>query len=306
VNLTTGSNLVASACNTYTTPAGNVYTTSGTYVDTFQNVAGCDSMGIINLTIFNDTLITLQETSCDSYTSPSGQVFTTSGTYQDTVQSGIGCDSVFTIQLTIVNSTISSITETSCGSYTSALGNTYHTSGVYTENTTNSNGCDSTITLNLTVTTIDNSVTQNGFSLQANAAGLNYQWIDCATNSPIPNATSQTFVATQNGNYAVILSDAVCTDTSDCISVTGVGITSVSKKETIRVYPNPAQNYFVVQTDGELIGQVEVFDITGKLVKTIKGDTAKLTIPTDALVSGMYFVKIFTTENYYSRRVTIK
>ncbi len=45
-------------CNSYTSPSGNyIWTESGTYTDSIQNISGCDSVIIINLTINNcDTL----------------------------------------------------------------------------------------------------------------------------------------------------------------------------------------------------------------------------------------------------------
>ena len=43
---------ITSACNSYVSPSGNyTWTTSGTYTDTMSNVAGCDSIITINLTI---------------------------------------------------------------------------------------------------------------------------------------------------------------------------------------------------------------------------------------------------------------
>lgn len=39
------------ACNSYTSPSGNVWTSSNTYIDTIPNAANCDSIITINLTI---------------------------------------------------------------------------------------------------------------------------------------------------------------------------------------------------------------------------------------------------------------
>jgi len=48
---TNGTTMAVSACDSYTTPSGNVYTTSGVYYDTIPNAAGCDSITTISLTI---------------------------------------------------------------------------------------------------------------------------------------------------------------------------------------------------------------------------------------------------------------
>lgn len=69
--------------------------------------------------------------------------------------------------------------------------------------------------------TLDNSVTVSGDTATANETGVNYQWIDCDNNNtPINGATSQQFIATVSGNYAVIVSDNNCSDTSACVALT--------------------------------------------------------------------------------------
>src|SRR6218665_146704 len=55
------------ACVSYTSPSGEVWLTSGTYTDTIQNVAGCDSIITIHLTIHPISNSTLNITSCGSY-----------------------------------------------------------------------------------------------------------------------------------------------------------------------------------------------------------------------------------------------
>ena len=47
----TSSQLTVSACDTYTAPSGNVWTSSSVFTDTIPNSLGCDSLISINLTI---------------------------------------------------------------------------------------------------------------------------------------------------------------------------------------------------------------------------------------------------------------
>jgi hypothetical protein len=90
------------SCNSYTSPSTRyTWTTSGTYLDTLPNAAGCDSIITINLTL-NSTTDSISPTACNSYTSPSTRfTYTTSGTYLDTIPNAAGCDSVITILLNI-------------------------------------------------------------------------------------------------------------------------------------------------------------------------------------------------------------
>ncbi|MGB3946817.1 MAG: SBBP repeat-containing protein [Bacteroidia bacterium] len=107
VNLTiknsSSSTLNISACDSYTSPSGNyTWTASGTQMDTIPNMAGCDSIITINLTIKNSSSSILNVSACDSYTSPSGNyTWTASGTQMDTIPNMAGCDSVITVNLTI-------------------------------------------------------------------------------------------------------------------------------------------------------------------------------------------------------------
>lgn len=88
-------------CESYMSPAGNTYTSTGMYYDTIPNAAGCDSIITIDLTVQNTSNM-ITETSCDSYLSPAGNTYTSTGMYYDTIPNAAGCDSIITIDLTII------------------------------------------------------------------------------------------------------------------------------------------------------------------------------------------------------------
>jgi hypothetical protein len=107
INLTvkqsTNSTLNTTACNSYTSPSNNyIWNTTGIYYDTIPNSIGCDSIIMIDLTVYYHSSATINATECDNYTSPSGHfIWDTSGTYFDTIPNYSGCDSIITINLTI-------------------------------------------------------------------------------------------------------------------------------------------------------------------------------------------------------------
>lgn len=141
-----------SSCDTaYLSPAGNTYTSSGTYYDTIPNTFGCDSIITTNLAFYTATQGTISATACGSYVAPSGAMYTTSGMYMDTISNVNGCDSIITISLVIDTATFGSLTTSACGTYTSPGGSVYTTSGTYLDTITGSNGCDSIITISLTI-----------------------------------------------------------------------------------------------------------------------------------------------------------
>ncbi|HSF88052.1 MAG TPA: T9SS type A sorting domain-containing protein, partial [Saprospiraceae bacterium] len=148
------SEISPTACDSYTSPDGlEVWTVSGTYVDTLVLFGGCDSIITVHLTIVNSSTSEIEETACDTYTSPDGlEIWTVSGTYLDTLINSAGCDSIITIQLTILNSSTSFFSVTSCDSYISPDGlDKWDESGIYLDTLTNAIGCDSIITVELTI-----------------------------------------------------------------------------------------------------------------------------------------------------------
>jgi len=308
VALTPGYSLASiteTACDSYTWAANSTtYTTSGNYstVLTGSNVSGCDSIISLDLTINTANDLTTNVSACDSYTwSVNGMTYTTSTTVIEPQQTGAGCDYNHTLVLNIGQSTTESMDVTSCDSYTwSANGQTYITSGSYTEVLSNVDGCDSTVTLNLTINTVDNGVTDNGdLSITANDANATYQWLDCDNNNAvIPGATSQTYIATANGNYAVEVTSNGCTDTSDCVSIDIVGINDLNEINVIQLFPNPTKSTATLVFEKQITsGTVEVSDASGRLINTVTlhdKNEVSMEISGDA---GIYFIRINDESN---------
>jgi len=115
----------------------------------------------------------------------------------------------------------SSINENGCNSYTSPSGKyTWTASGIYKDTIQNISCCDNVITINLTINKVDTVVTAKDNILTAHAQGATYQWINCATNADMPNATSASLSQIAAGNYAVRITQSGCIATSSCLPIT--------------------------------------------------------------------------------------
>ncbi|MEN9567950.1 MAG: hypothetical protein RLZZ69_3146, partial [Cyanobacteriota bacterium] len=57
-------------------------------------------------------------------------------------------------------------------------------------------------------------VVVTNYTITSFANGATYQWLNCDSNTLIPGATSISYTATANGNYAVIITQDACVDTS--------------------------------------------------------------------------------------------
>ena len=172
IKLNTASTTNITACNTYTWSAsGLAYTTSGTYIKTSMNTAGCVNTATLNLTINNSSTSSQTVTACNSYTwSVSGLSYTTSGIKTKTSVNASGCVHTSTLVLTINHTTAATTVASACNSYTwSCNGNTYTASGSYTCTSINSQGCLHTQTLTLTIK-------QNTSSSVSATACNSYTW----------------------------------------------------------------------------------------------------------------------------------
>ena len=129
------------------------YTVANTYTQTITNLAGCDSVITLHLTVNQPTSETITDTIChgETYTL-NGLDYTVSNTYTQTITNLAGCDSVITLHLVVNIPTSETITDTICHGETYTLnGADYTVANTYTQTITNLAGCDSVITLHLVV-----------------------------------------------------------------------------------------------------------------------------------------------------------
>lgn len=165
--------------------------------------------------------------------------------------------------------TRATISETACDGYVSPSGKIWSSSNTYLDTIPNAAKCDSVITINLTIVNIDSSVTQAGALLTANQVGATYQWLDCPGITPIAGATSQTYEATTNGDYAVRISNSGCADTSACYTVTGVGILNNDFGADFQIYPNPTDGNFSIDLGTNYTSiQVSVNAMNGETIQS--------------------------------------
>ncbi len=152
-----------------------------------QNVTGCDSTTVLQLTVLPIPQTFINTAICynESYQF-NGQTLTKSGTYRDTLNAVTGCDSIVTLNLTVHPDNSRSIVGHIC------KGDSYNEngfeillpleSGVFSHTDADIHGCDSTTTLQLYVHELDTthlndgicigeSYTENGFNITPSEAG---------------------------------------------------------------------------------------------------------------------------------------
>jgi|GEM_PF-4977705 hypothetical protein len=197
------------------------------------------------------------------------------------------------------------------------VGNHYHkTTGVFYDTLQTVTMFDSLIVTTLTVNPkVDTSLSVvSMYTLTANAAApATYQWINCANNTAISGATSQSFTAATGGNYAVVVTQNSCRDTSRCFALGSVGINSFTTNSTINIYPNPNNGTFMIETNATTKQTVQMFDITGKMVLSqviepaagISKKGTTYTVNASNLNEGVYNLNIINTEGVVNKRIVI-
>ncbi len=277
------------ACDNYTW-RGTVYTATGIYTDTLSQMAGCDSILLLNLTIHSSTTAIDTVTACDSYTWHGNTYTTSMSTPTYTTTNAAGCDSVTTLHLTVNYSTTSTETITACDQYV------WHDS-VYTVSTSNAQfstlnslGCDSTVTLHLTIN-------YSSYDTVVDTGAGYYEW--------------QGNTYTESGEYVYEgQTEAGCDSIVVLrLTITEVGIGTVNSLGSITLYPNPTTGRVTIVRYNPTLGseygaddvaKVEVFDPNGRMVATFL-DCSEIDI--HQLPTGTYTLRITLNNGIAVKRV---
>jgi hypothetical protein len=172
------------------------------------------------------------------------------------------------------------------------------TTQTYTVTGTALNGCQSSdqvlVTVNATPVALVSIV--DDVTIAASPAGMNYQWINCASGTDIPTATAAQFTAAANGSYAVIVTSLQgCEDVSDCIDINSVGLDQINISD-INVFPNPTNGEVNVTMSENMMVDVQIFDAQGKLVAEQMNVTNNGKLNISNVTPGVYMVRL-TAEN---------
>ena len=203
-------------CNSYTWLDGITYTSSNnTATYTSTNVAGCDNVATLDLTINNSTSSSFSISECNSY-NWDGISYTMSGTYVRTLNTINGCDSVVTLSLIII-----------------------------------SGGFE--ITTNIDITDVDCFGMNNGaINLYPNGgiSPLTFNWDNGATTQNINSLTAGNYSFTITDSIGCTLDSTVSVSEPDKLIVSFQANDEICRNDSISILielSNPIYNYYTVQ-----------------------------------------------------------
>lgn len=179
----------------------------------------------------------------------------------------------------------------------------------YTVIGTNMYGCSATDAIAVTVKSAPtiNANNANGATsckgemVTINATGgVSYQWLS-STSPNLYSGSSINVVLTTSTNFTVVGTGAngcnananFAQNVEDC-----TGLNTIDAAVTgISVYPNPTKDVLTVSTKSGLISNVQILDVTGRVVLSNEVEGTTATFDMSALANGMYYVKVTAGEN---------
>ncbi len=155
---------------------------------------------------------------------------------------------------------------------------------------------------NVTINDIDNTVTKLGGVLTASADGYSYQWINCEDNTPVPGATTQDFIASNDGRYAVEISSQNCSILSGCYEVMVLGLED-SDGFQVGVYPNPVSDLLTINNASNKALSIKIINTLGQELSLTTATGPIIQIDVRPLSNGVYFMLMDDGKSEFMKRI---
>jgi hypothetical protein len=85
-----------------------------------------------------------------------------------------------------------------------------------------------------------------------------------------------------------------------------VSVPELAASGSVSVYPNPATENFTVKVSSAKEVLINIYDVTGKAVRTYNVNNDQLIINRDGLRSGLYFITVLSEGRKYTSKLVIK
>ena len=173
---------------------------------------------------------------------------------------------------------------------------TYYMSAVYDTISFNISAHDTTLYLD---SNGEASITADDLIIEADYC------FTCTTTLSQSNFTTDDI-----GNVAVYVTmeDRCENQAVDTITITIMPYSSVNEfsHSNLRIYPNPASDFVIIDNQNNKIISIELFDISGRFVEKYTMNTKQTTIDVTHLMQGIYFVRVFTSKGVAVRKMVVE
>lgn len=132
------------------------------------------------------------------------------------------------------------------------------------------------------------------------AHAVSYAWYDCNADSLIANSDTLEFYPSVNGNYALVINSASCSERMACVSAYTVGIDENSIIKNISLYPNPTTSHLYLTPKVDLSSNFswKILSLSGQVI--LHGN--QMQVDVSGLAKGMYLIELSDKGERYTRK----
>ncbi|MEO8088640.1 MAG: T9SS type A sorting domain-containing protein, partial [Bacteroidota bacterium] len=140
-------------------------------------------------------------------------------------------------------------------------------------------------------------ISQSGDTLFANAGAASYQWY--FNTFIIPGATDYFYIATSNGDYNLIATDANGCEVEAVIFNVAASLQSTVDSQQLTIFPNPVEDKLVIGNlkSGTAV-DIFIYNLPGEKVFSAV-DCRLRTVDCGQLTTGMYYLEISVGEKVF-------
>ncbi|MBI2280825.1 MAG: S8 family peptidase [Bacteroidetes bacterium] len=138
------------------------------------------------------------------------------------------------------------------------------------------------------------------------SSGLNLQWY--YNSSSLSGETDTILVAQNNGDYFLTVTDSfLCLNYSDTITLLTVGNIEFDNGFEIKIYPNPTSRLLnITSTKSEQVFTLNLLDVSGKNIQTIKPVSNNLMLDLSNLPNGVYFLQLKLKDRVVTKKFILQ
>lgn len=298
----------ATACNNFFWN-GNNYLNSGLYTDTLSTSLGCDSIVSLHLTILENFILEDSVSACGSYLW-GGVLIDSSGSYTDTLQSVNGCDSINILYLNINDNigaplTLELLLDDYCletyWTVKDSQDSIWYNEGPYNCNPTGG-GSQANTTIIKDIF-LDES---ECYTFELNdyyGDGLGGSLWGGSDGSWTLKDFNNVIISQGQGDFGYSINQLFYVTQSIASSINNIE----NSNGQIYIFPNPFKNSTSVEiknTRGPF--NLEIFDMSGRIIKTFNSNSNKFEINNINASSGIYWLRIKNKSNFKPIKLVIE
>ncbi|WP_169736052.1 T9SS type A sorting domain-containing protein [Crocinitomix catalasitica] len=145
----------------------------------------------------------------------------------------------------------------------------------------------------------------NTIYIDEEADGAEYQWIDCSTMDPIPGETNAYYFPETVGNYACIISQGECTDTTDCIEAVGLSINTLTENN-FNIFPNPSKGFITIESYHiNKNVNLTILDELGREVYKATSIPRDYKLDLTNFENGIYFLQLKSNDGNVTKKLSV-